>query len=314
MTIQYKGSARTPGPLGIAPGTLGGRIPGPLRFEHVDLSKSTATQAAAKTLAMPGPAKGSSTIIRARAVGWNLSKDSPLPEDVKQGELAVCPIAAILAALAHTTSGKRRINNLITEYTGTSIKTTFAGDVLETLASKTKDDPDYRPPEKVINSNRYFGVTLDSRIEVSNVFYIKYTDGADVDMVYMGSPNEALWPCVIEKAFASKIGSYDELDDDSKHTVNEFWSILVGRPPQGFSIDEKTDLEKIRDAAKAATVVPTVGASRDDATGVTNHHGFAILGMQASNIELFDPHGKKVKLSLADLRKNFQSIFFGNPK
>jgi hypothetical protein len=108
---------------------------------------------------------------------------------------------------------------------------------------------------------------------------------------------------VIEKAFAAKIGNYEELDDDTKHTVNEFWPILVGTP-QGFSIDKDTDLNKIKNAAKAATTIPTIGASRNDATAVLDHHGFAILGMQGSNIDLFDPHGKKVKISL----EHFQTL------
>jgi hypothetical protein len=292
---------------------LGGRIPGPLGFERVDLSKATATKAATKTFAMPGPALGSSTIIRARAVIWNLSKDSPITEDVKQGELATCPIAAILAAFAHTASGKRRVNSLITEYTGISVKTTFSKDTLTTLASKTHDDPDYRVPDQEIISKRYFSVALGSPVEVSDVFYIRYTDGTDVDMVYMGSPNGALWPCVIEKAYASKIGSYEELDDDTKHTVNEFWAVLAGSKPDGFKIDGKTDLNKISDAAKAATRIPTIGASIIGAQRVTEHHGFAILGMQGATIELYDPHGKKVRLSLAEFRENFEAVFFGNP-
>src|SRR6266849_2055763 len=155
MTLQYKG-ARVPGPLGVAPGTsggripgpLGGRIPGPLGFEHKDLSTGTATKAVTKTFAMPAPASGSSTIIRAVVVNWDLSKDSPITEDVKQGELANCPVAAILAALAHTANGQRRINSMITEYTNASVKTTFTKDILKTLSSKTDGDPDYRPPAK----------------------------------------------------------------------------------------------------------------------------------------------------------------------
>jgi len=312
MTLQYKG-ARVPWPLGLYPGALGGRIPGPLGFEHVDVSKGTATRIATKTLAMPASTSGSSTIIRARAVTWNLSKKSPLTEDVKQGELANCPVAAILAALAHTASGKRRINDMITEYTGAPVKTTFSNDILTTLASKTAGDPDYRAPDKEIVSKRYFSVTLGPAVEVSDVFYVAYSDGTDVDMVYMGSPKEALWPCVIEKAYASKIGSYQELDDDRKHTVNEFWAVLLGSKPQGFAINEKTDLNKISDAAKAATRTPTIAASRDDATRVADHHGFAILGLHGSTIELYDPHGKKEKLSLTEFRKSFQAIFFGNP-
>lgn len=312
MTLQYRAGARTPGPLGGSSGPLGGRMPGPLGFKHVDAPVGTATKPA-KVLAMPAPASGSSTIIRARSVDWSLSNGSLLPDDVKQGELANCPIAAILAALAHTASGTRRIDNLITEFAGDSVKTTFSNDVVKTLSSKTAGDSDYRAPDKEIMAKRYFSVNLGAAIEVSDVFYIKYTDGTDVDMVYMDSPRKALWPCVIEKAYASKIGSYQELDDDVKHTVNEFWAVLVGSKPGGFAIDEKTNLAKISDVAKAASRVPTIGASRVGATKVVDHHGFAILGIQDSTIELHNPHGTKVTLSVADFRSNFDAVFFGNP-
>jgi len=311
MTLQYR-NARVPGSLGMTPGTSGGRIPGPLRFEHVDVSKGTATKAVSKTFAMPAPASGSSTIIRARVVSWNLSKDSPLTGDVLQGELANCPVAAILAALAHTAAGKRRINNMITEYTGASVTTTFNDDVRKELSSRINGDPDYAPPDQAIASKRYFSVTLGSTIDVSDVFYIRYSDGTDVDMIYMGSPKQALWPCVIEKAYASKIGSYQDLDDP-KHTVNEFWAVLVGSKPQVIKIDKKTDVGKIIAAAKAASAIPTIGASNDDATRVESDHGFAILGMQGSNIELFNPHGRKEKISPAEFRDSFEAIYFGNP-
>lgn len=264
---------------------------------------------------MPPPAGGTDTIIRARAVDWQLSGKSPLPEDVKQGELATCPIGAILAALAHTASGQLRINNLIKEYVGISVKTTFSKEVLDTIAAKTKGDSDYRAQDKEIVSKRYFTVALDSPQEVSDVFYVKYTDGKDVEMVYMGSPSDVLWPSVIEKAYAKKIGSYEELDDDSKHTVEEFWTILVGSKPQGFAVDKKTDLAKIREAASNASRIPTIGASRDDATKVLFHHGFAILGMKGTDtVLLYNPLGKKEHVTLTEFRDNFQLINYGTPK
>ena len=122
------------------------------------------------------------------------------------------------------------------------------------------DDPDYKRPEKEILSQRYFTVYLGKPFEVSDVFYVKYSDGSDVNMIYMDSPKRALWPCVIEKAYAVKVGSYDDLDDDTKHTVNEFWTFLVGSKPDGFAIDDKTDLTKISAAAKAAGTIPTIAA------------------------------------------------------
>jgi hypothetical protein len=312
MTITHNG-ARFPGPLGTVTGNWNGRIPGPLDFKVVDLSKTPATKATTKVLAMPPPTSGSSSIIRARAVDWDLAPKAPVPEDVLQGELANCPVAAILAAMANTATGKKRIDNMITEFKGGSVKTTFTADILKTLSAKTKDDPDYKPPVSEILSKRSFSVDIGYSSEVSDVFYVQYSDGTDVNMVYMGSPNKSLWPCVIEKAFAAKIGSYEELDDDKKHKVDEFWPALVGSKLQGFAVDEKTDLKKIIDAATAARQVPTIGASRDDATRVLDHHGFAILGMQGKDIELYDPHGKRDKLTAEEFRKSFQRIYFGNP-
>src|ERR1700740_3703716 len=260
MALEYKGAARSPGPLGKLEGTLGGRIPGPLEFQQVDLGKSQTATKAVKELPMPPPAGGSSTVIQARPVGWDLSRDAPSERDVKQGELATCPIAAILAAMAHTAGGRKRIDSMITEYVHTQVKTTFSKDVLEKLSYKLAE-PDYKRPEKEIPSKQYFTVILGDPFEVSDVFYLKYSDGSDVNMIYMDSPKKALWPCVIEKAYAVKIGSYDDLDDDSKHTVNEFWTVLVGSKPDGFTVNENTDLTTISAAAKAAGTIPTIAAS-----------------------------------------------------
>jgi hypothetical protein len=320
MALQYK-AAKTPGPVGVAPDTVGGRFPGPLGarfpdpfyFKTVDLG-SIATKAVAKTFEMPAPAGGSDTFLLARAVDWNLSKDSPLTEDIRQGELGTCPIGSILAAMANTPTGKTRINSLITEYTGVSIKTTFSKDILNTITARFKGDPEYPSPKKEILSKRYFSVNLKSPVEVSDVFYTQYTEGSEVEMVYMGSAKDALWPCVIEKAFAQQVKNYDDLDDETKHSANEFWAILVGAPPQVLSIDKNTDLNQISAIAKVAARVPAIGASKEDATLVLKDHGFAILGIQGSKIQLYNPHGHKESISLEDFRHEFKNILSGKPK
>jgi hypothetical protein len=319
VTIQYKGG-RPPGPLGSGPGAWGGRVPGPLgtrvpdplEFKQIDLS-SVATKATAKTFAMPAPTTLGRDILLARAVDWDLSKTSPLTEDIKQGNLGTCPIGSILGALANTPTGKNRINSLITEYAHAAVKTTFSKDVLDNLTARIQSDPDpdYRPPAKEVPSKRYFSVKLDSTIEVSDVFYVRYTDGSDADMFYMGSPREALWPCVIEKAFAAQIGSYDDLDDEEKYKANYYWGVLVGAPPNVLIIDDKTDLSKISAIASAATRVPAIGASKVDANLVYPDHGLSILGLQGSKIYLYDPHGSKATVTVEQFRQNFKAILSG---
>ena len=96
---------------------------------------------------MPPPSK-TSTVMEARLVSWNLFKGvkgEPATTDVRQGELATCPIAANLAALAHTAWGQNHIKGMIQEQKTTAgVRTTLAADVVKELARKLDDDPDYR--------------------------------------------------------------------------------------------------------------------------------------------------------------------------
>ena len=43
MTIQVKGGLRYPGPVGVSPGGVGGRIPGPLGFGSILVAQSAVT-------------------------------------------------------------------------------------------------------------------------------------------------------------------------------------------------------------------------------------------------------------------------------
>ena len=61
MTLQFNGSARTPGPLGRFPGAIGGRVPGPIGRTLWDKQTPSPTPGAvakgAKMTTMPPPTK-----------------------------------------------------------------------------------------------------------------------------------------------------------------------------------------------------------------------------------------------------------------
>src|SRR5205823_6528584 len=147
----------------------------------------------------------------AREVRWGLfDKGTPALEDVEQGSLANCPLAAVLAALAYTPDGRKHLLGLVQEHSGT----------VETDLSAVADQLDEPPPPgKKITTSRYFGVTLGGKtFEVSDVLY---TDEArDPNPKYMRSPKQVFWPCAIEKAYAEKEGSYAALN---KPTANAVW-------------------------------------------------------------------------------------------
>ena len=320
MTIPYKGTVRYPGPIGMSPGGIGGRLPGPLGFGGLVVSQSSVTKVVTKSTTMPPPTN-TSTQIEARQVDWKLFPGAPAVTDVRQGELATCPIASILAALAHTEWGRDRIKGkkgIVKEVKAPAgVKTTLSAAVVKQISST---DPDDRKQKNDLISDRYFTVALkDPPLEVSDVFYVEYTDGTIMDPLYMQhrpsmSPEkarEALWPAVIEKAYAHMIGNYEKLDDYGPKgiTVDVYWTAIVGSKPTTIHIKEDTDLSIIRKAAEAASRLATIGASRETTTKVSDKHGYAVLGIQGSRIELYDPWGKSVKITLEEFRTDFSHIF-----
>jgi hypothetical protein len=89
---------------------------------------------------------------------------------------------------------------------------------------------------------------------------------------------------------------------------------FVGSAPGGFAVTERTEGSKIRDAAGNAAEVPTIAASKDDATDVEARHGFAVLGMKGAKIKLYDPTMlRRATLSLDVFKKNFLAVLFGTP-
>ena len=323
MTVPYNGGARNAGPLGFSSGGIGGRVPGPIGrtlWQKQSPAPAGATVTKAMTFTVMPPPSKTSTVMEARLVSWDLFKGEPATTDVRQGELATCPIAAILAALAHTAWGQKHIKGMIQEHKTTAgVRTTLAADVVKELARKLDDDPDYRKPSSKILSDRYFTVTLGGKlIDVSDVFYTTYTDGTSLNPIYMqarppASPEkarEALWPAVIEKAYAAQVGSYEKLDDygPTGTTLDVYWTTILGLRPQTIAMTDATALSTISSAAAKASQSPTVGASKKTAKKVSDTHGFAVMGIQGSQVELYDPWGKTVKISLDDFRGNFDLI------
>ena len=193
-------------------------------------------------------------------VDWPLDaeKGSPGFREVRQsGNLANCPVAAILAALANTSSGQTFIRRMITT---TSARATTDISTAGELANPH--------PDPIISSSRYFTVTIGGKSVV--VTDVLYTDDHDRGWspFYMRDPGDkCIWSAIIEKALAADLGRYEKIDELGL-SANAFWEKLLGSKPKGFEVKAGMTMTSIVDAATAAVRVPTIAASRADQTKV----------------------------------------------
>jgi len=260
---------------------------------------------AVKTTTMPLPTKDNDN-KDVHEVTWPLFKKGPVHTEVQQAPgIANCPVAAILAALAFTSAGRTIIQGMVSETAATVLTD------LSSLPAGTLTNP---PKGNTVSSSRFFTVKLPrGAVEVSDVLY---TDDHDSGWspFYMRDPGgQVIWASIIEKALAVQLGSYENFDALNL-TANDFWERITGAQPGGIEIKDDTPLSAITGAASAASSVPTIGASKADGKDVkvvTPFHGFALLGVRGSQIQLYDPaKAKSISISAADFRHDFQAILF----
>ena len=136
-----------------------------------------------------------------------------------------------------------------------------------------------------------------------------YTDESrDPEPVYMSSPNNALWPCLVEKAYAQMLGDYAKLNSPNDKNANTIWEEVTGLAPNAFKVADATDAE-ILDAAKRAGHVPTIAASVMGTTSeseLQGFHGFVLLGTAGKKLQVYDASKlTKTNLTVEQFRANF---------
>jgi Calpain family cysteine protease len=298
----YQNKTGTPGPWGPTTGGIGaGR---PLWTKGSPPPSPPALKSAAVATKMPGPTKDNDS-REVHEVTWPLyAANSPAVREVRQaGSLANCPVAAILAALANTSSGQTLIKRMIT--------TTNAAATTDISSAGELANPH---PDPIIRSSRYFTVTVGGKSVV--VTDVLYTDDADRNWspFYMRDKSDnSIWAAIIEKALAAHLGSYESIDALGL-SANAFWEKIIGSKPKGIAVELGMSTTPVVNAATAAGRVPTIAASRDTQTKVASispFHGYAVLGMQGPNIRLYDPALVETKLlSQQDFVTAFQAMFW----
>jgi hypothetical protein len=330
--VQY----RTPGPIGRLHATdrkghtggpgfdwlppRGGAAPGPLGTLWDKKSNAPPKNAVANITRtrMPPPLRQDDVVVHVVPTPrFGSSTGAVSYKEIMQSPaIANCPVAAILAALAFTSWGRAFIQGMLSE-TAASVLTDLSG-------AKTNH---FEPPKAPLSSPRYFKVKLKGAwsAPVSDVLY---TDDHDSGWspFYLRDPNDnTIWAAIIEKALAAQLGGYDEKGGgynvfmDQDITLNTFWELITGAAPDGFAVTSSTPLDKIIAAAKASTSVPAVASSKPngpdvtigDKKIVTEFHGYAVMGMHGSKIQLYDAMDLKMtSITANQFRQVFQTMHF----
>lgn len=240
---------------------------------------------------------------------WRVPHVSSLPlylgkgpkySEIRQQNIGNCYVAAILAALANTQSGRDRIRRMITASTGAITTVCYAWD----------SDNQQLPQRLELKSERRFKVQFKSdSVVVSNVLYHDDSD-RNPNLIYLTTPggDKALWGAVVEVAYAKLKGGYDNIGG-SKVTVNQFldefsavkWTALV----------PTKDEDAIKKACRNAGSKPTFLATNEsgNTTTLDPFHGYAVVGMSAAKVKLWDPMAGTVQVTFSQLLADVVAVF-----
>lgn len=223
----------------------------------------------------------------------------PKYSEIRQQNIGNCYVAATLAALANTQHGQQLIRTMVRPSTGPITTVCYAWD----------SDNKKVPKRLELTSERRFTVRFKSAsVVVSNVLYHDDSD-RNPNLMYLTTPDrdKALWGAVVEVAYAKLKGGYDNIGGSTVTVIqflDEFsavkWAALV--PTK----DEGAIKEACRNAGSKATFLAT---KESGTTTLDPFHGYAVIGMSAAKIRLWDPMAGSVQVTFSQLLADVVAVF-----
>ncbi len=223
-------------------------------------------------------------------------------KDVNQGQVANCPVTAVLAAMARTKPND--LKGMIAKITGQAYTYT----------------PQFQAPPAPPSFSHFFKVTFpgSSPIVVSPLLYkvprpAQSTDPAEIMYAHSpGSPSVASWVSLMEKAYVIKKDSnpkpqdksYDALDNRGKglnplDVMNDIAGsgaeYVVDPKESNATVVHPWTAAELQKVLARATTVPTIAASRSDQKDIgtlpiLTHHDYAVVGMTQGKVQLYNCH------------------------
>ena len=264
---------------------------------------STAGSSAGKTYTLPDAetnwSQNFDRIPRVSKLPLFIKKVDPKYNQIKQRLIENCYLAATLASMANTKTGRALIKKMVKEQKGAITTTCKTFPSFSTTGT----------PAAPLTSDRWFTVSFkNSKQDVSDVLYHDDSD-RDPGLFYLSTPNgdQALWGSIFEVAYASLKGSYNNISASNGATIDVFlgefssltWEILF----------PDKDEPKIKKACLNSGIKPAFIATLQTTKILTHWHGLAVLKMKGTKVTLWDPLAvKEIPIEYAEMLTEIQAI------
>jgi hypothetical protein len=279
-----------------------------------------------------------------RVFAGALFNGAPSMHEPIQGFLGNCPLAAVLCAMAHVPAQRQRLRNDILKEVALPVESNRQRNDYEYFSAARPSPLPMASPHGPFKSDRLIAVRFQRTFPVqalsTDVFEagrlrqrlnapgsvpvtgVLFVDLRFSQIHYMRGSGGALWPSLIEKAYAVGRGQNTYQGLEGTVGLAEAMRDMTGAAEEEHLVNGPGDTLPEITTKRLNTWLsqhdnrPIILGSPPDSPLVTGNHTFAVIGKTRTTVTVIDalestPAAREVVVPIAEIRDNFHEIVRG---